>query len=65
MKQFYALTILAFLSLQTSAQFTQNFDAVSALTSGCNLTVNSERTSIPAEVISGTGSLFSNPPENR
>ena len=64
MKQFYALTIVAFFTLQSAAQFTQNFDAVNALTAGCNLSVNSDRTSLGADVISGTGSLFSNPPVN-
>jgi Bacterial Ig domain len=64
MKQFYALTSVVFFSLQVTAQFTQNFDDANALTSGCNLTVNSDRTITAGEVISGTASLYSNPPVN-
>lgn len=65
MKQFYILTALAVLvAIQTNAQFTQNFDAVNSLTSGCNSTINAARTTTVGEVINGTGSLFSNPPVN-
>jgi hypothetical protein len=64
MKQFYALAILAFFTQQSSAQFSQNFDAVNALTSGCNLSINADRTTVATEVISGTASLFANPSLN-
>ena len=65
MKQFYALTAMAVvLTFSSAAQFTQNFDAATSLTSGCNVVTNSDRTTVAGEVINGTGSLFSNPPVN-
>src|SRR5688572_10039780 len=61
MKQFYALVIPAFFTLQSIAQYTQNFDDVNSLSSGCNIAVNANRTVLAGEVISGTASLVSNP----
>ena len=59
MKQFYALTAIAvFFNVHSSAQFIQNFEPINSLTTGCNLTVNSDRTDVGTEVITGTGSLF-------
>ena len=48
-----------------NAQFTQNFEGTEAGLSGsCWSLTNVYRTGDPAEVITGTGSLFTNPPTN-
>lgn len=65
MKQYFILIVAAGLyTLPAAAQYTQNFDAANALTSGCNMVSNTDRTTVSTEVISGTGSLYSNPPVN-
>lgn len=65
MKQFYALTAFAvFFSLQATAQYTQNFENSTSLTTGCTVVVNAGLTTDPLEVITGTSSLYSNPPVN-
>src|SRR5215217_2291964 len=53
-----------FLTMQASAQYTQNFESASSLTTGCAIATAVATTTIPGEVITGTGSLFSNPPVN-
>jgi hypothetical protein len=56
---FFALLMLTV----ANAQFTQNFDGTeSSLTSNCWTLSGISQTTDPADVISGTGSMFSNPP---
>jgi hypothetical protein len=66
MKQYLILFILvaALYTLPAAAQYTQNFDAANALTSGCTVVSNTDRTILAGEIIGGTGSLYSNPPVN-
>jgi hypothetical protein len=58
------LTIAAFFAVVASkAQYTQNFDAPqTALTSNCWSFTDVHWTNTPTEVITGTGSLYTNPP---
>lgn len=58
------LSIAALLTLGTAkAQFTQNFEGTEAsLTGNCWTLSNVYRTTDPAEVITGTGSMYTNPP---
>ena len=63
MKQFYSLTALAvFFTIPAFAQYTQNFEASNSLTTGCTSVVNAALTNTPGEVITGTSSLYCNPP---
>src|SRR5690606_11398266 len=61
-----SLTLVAFVIFHTAslnAQFTQNFEGTFAsLTGNCWEFLNVEKTTVASEVITGTGSLFSNPP---
>jgi len=64
MKQFYAFAFASLFAMQVSAQYAQNFDAATSLTTGCSVSTNSYRTTTVGEIINGTGSLYSNPPVN-
>ena len=65
MKHFYAFSVLSVLfTMQSAAQYSQTFDASDALTSGCSVVAMADRTTTSGEVISGTASLYSNPPVN-
>lgn len=64
MKTISTLTVCLFLIINAGfAQYTQNFEE-SSLSSGCALVVNADRTTSTAEIITGTGSLYSVPPVN-
>ena len=58
------LSLVAILTIGTArAQFTQDFEAnETALTGACWTLTNVYRTTDPAEVITGAGSLYTNPP---
>ena len=60
MKQIFTLLTALVLANISFAQYTQNFDGT--ITSGCTVISNSFQTTTVGEVISGTGSLYSNPP---
>jgi len=66
MKTFFtllAIGALLMLSLTTKAQFTQDFEgSLNSLTGNCWSIVNIEKTTTSGEVITGTGSLYTNPP---
>jgi len=64
MKQFYAFAFASLFTMQVSAQYSQNFDLATSLTSGCSVSQNAYRTTTVGEIINGTGSLYSNPPVN-
>jgi hypothetical protein len=60
------LSLAALLTIGTAkAQFTMDFEAnETVLTGNCWQMVNVHHTTNPAEVITGTGSLYTNPPTN-
>src|SRR5687767_3177687 len=61
------LTICAFVlaSFKSTAQFTQNFEAgMVSLTSNCWSFGEINYTGVPTDVITGIGSLYTNPPTN-
>jgi hypothetical protein len=62
MKQFFTLFSALVLTSSAFAQYTQNFEGT--VTSGCTVVNNVFKTTTPGEVITGTGSLYSNPPVN-
>lgn len=65
MKRYFLFILVAGLFAKaTTAQYTQNFDATNALTNGCTVVSNTDRTTVAGEIIAGTGSLYSNPPVN-
>jgi hypothetical protein len=62
MKQIFTLLTTVALANICFAQYNQNFDGT--ITSGCTILSNAGQTTTAGEVISGTGSLYSNPPVN-
>jgi hypothetical protein len=60
MKQIFTLLTALVLANISFAQYSQNFDGT--ITSGCTVLVAAGQTTTAGEVISGTGSLYSNPP---
>src|SRR5688572_14683808 len=62
MKQIFTLTTALLLANFSFAQYSQNFDGT--IISGCTVVTNSYQTTTAGEVITGTGSLYSNAPVN-
>lgn len=63
MKQIFTLLSLTLVLANTSfAQYSNNFDG--SITSGCTVLSSVNQTTTAGEVITGTGSLYSNPPVN-
>ena len=60
MKQIFTLATVLVLAKLSFAQYSQNFDGT--ITSGCTVVTNSYQTTTGGEVITGSGSLYSNPP---
>ena len=60
MKQIFTLATALALAKFSFAQYSQNFDGT--ITSGCTVVTNSYQTTTAGEVITGAGSLYSNPP---
>ncbi len=62
----FVLFIAAIITLNTAkAQFTQNFDGTEAsLTGNCWTLTGIYSTTTPGDVITGTGSMYTNPPTN-
>ena len=65
MKKISTLFVLVILTVISNAQFTANFEnGLSNLTGNCWTLNQIEWTNTPGDVITGTGSLYSNPPVN-
>ena len=63
MKKIFTLIALAFLVLTSKAQFTENFEnGINSLTGNCWNINQVDWTNDPSEVITGIGSLYTNPP---
>lgn len=61
----YVLVSFVLVSHKANAQFTENFDGgINSLTGNCWQINQVNWTSDPSDVITGTGSLYSNPPVN-
>lgn len=58
----FAMGVLCLCTTSSHAQFFQNFENAASLSSNCWSFVNFFQTTAPGEVISGTASLYSNPP---